>query len=105
MIRYNFGPGLLNYKTIGTSLEFSVGSSPLRNFRMIEKHYFGNHLLKSYDFVMPFVIPNTVNTWEVIYTMPEMTPELKQELMNNPWETRSDSFYFVNGALVIHNKA
>lgn len=26
-------------------------------------------------------------------------------MIDNPWETRSDSFYFVNGELIIHNKA
>lgn len=26
-------------------------------------------------------------------------------MINNPWETQSDSFYFVNDELVMHNKA
>eukprot|EP00929_Paragymnodinium_shiwhaense_P055148 TRINITY_DN2765_c0_g1_i1.p1 TRINITY_DN2765_c0_g1~~TRINITY_DN2765_c0_g1_i1.p1 ORF type:complete len:189 (-),score=49.02 TRINITY_DN2765_c0_g1_i1:140-706(-) len=104
-IRYNFGPAFLDYKTIGTSLEFSVGEQPLHNFRMIERHYFRDNLIKSYDFTLPFVIPNTTNTWEVIYSMPELDPALKQAILDSPWETQSDSFYFVDGQLVMHNKA
>mmetsp|Transcript_104404 Transcript_104404/g.319701 ORF Transcript_104404/g.319701 Transcript_104404/m.319701 type:complete len:184 (-) Transcript_104404:125-676(-) len=104
-IRYHFGPDFLNIPTIGTSLEFTIGDQPLVNFRMIERHYFRNELIKSYDFTLPFVIPNSNNTWEVIYTMPELHELTKQEIINCPWETKSDSFYFVNDALVMHNKA
>jgi len=104
-IRYHFGPSFLEYPTIGTTLEFTVGEYPLHNFRMIERHYFGDILIKSFDFTLPFVIPNTSNTWEVIYTMPELDPMLKQSIMANPWATKSDSFYFVNDQLVMHNKA
>eukprot|EP00929_Paragymnodinium_shiwhaense_P055149 TRINITY_DN2765_c0_g2_i1.p2 TRINITY_DN2765_c0_g2~~TRINITY_DN2765_c0_g2_i1.p2 ORF type:complete len:198 (-),score=40.59 TRINITY_DN2765_c0_g2_i1:227-820(-) len=104
-IQYHFGPAFLDFKTIGTTLEFNVGDQPLHNFRMIERHYFGNQLIRSYDFELPFVIPGTTNTWEVIYVMPELNEEWKAALMNNPWATRSDSFYFVDGELVMHNKA
>lgn len=104
-IRYHFGPSFLEYPTIGTSLEFSNGQYPLHNFRMIERHYFRGHLIKSFDFSLPFVIPETLNTWEVIYTMPELDPVIKSNIIGSPWETRSDSFYFVNDQLVMHNKA
>jgi len=104
-IRYNFGPGFLDLRTIGTTLEFSIGDTPVHNLRMIERHYFRDLLIKSYDFTMPFVIPNTTNTWEVIYTMPDLDPAIKQAIIDNPWETKSDSFYFVQGVLVMHNKA
>eukprot|EP00929_Paragymnodinium_shiwhaense_P055151 TRINITY_DN2765_c0_g3_i1.p2 TRINITY_DN2765_c0_g3~~TRINITY_DN2765_c0_g3_i1.p2 ORF type:complete len:196 (-),score=54.45 TRINITY_DN2765_c0_g3_i1:146-733(-) len=104
-IQYHFGPAFLDFKTIGTTLEFCIGDQPLHNFRMIERHYFGEQLLRSYDFELPFVIPGTTNTWEVIYVMPELNEEWKQALIANPWATRSDSFYFVDGELVMHNKA
>ena len=26
-------------------------------------------------------------------------------MIENPFETKSDSFYFVNGSLIMHNKA
>lgn len=28
-----------------------------------------------------------------------------EEMINNPYETKSDSFYFVNSVLIMHNKA
>mmetsp|Transcript_130791 Transcript_130791/g.254880 ORF Transcript_130791/g.254880 Transcript_130791/m.254880 type:complete len:179 (+) Transcript_130791:74-610(+) len=104
-IRYDFGSAFLDFKTIGTSLEFTIGEFAAPNFRMIERHYFRDILIKSYDFSMPFVMPNTSNTWEVIYTMPELDPAVKAGICACPWETKSDSFYFVDGTLVMHNKA
>lgn len=104
-IRYHFGPEFLKISTIGTTLEFTIGAVPLKNFRMIERHYFKDRLLKNYDFTLPFCIPHTTNTWEVIYSLPELTPAEEQELIENPWLSKSDSFYFVDGQLVMHNKA
>ncbi|KAB0371964.1 hypothetical protein FD755_016902, partial [Muntiacus reevesi] len=59
------------------------------NFCMIERHYFRNQLLKSFDFHFGFCIPSSKNTCEHIYDFP----------------TQSDSFYFVDDRLVMHNKA
>jgi len=104
-IRYNFGPEFLNYTTIGTNLEFNIGGEPLNNFVMVERHYFRDQLINSYEFSLPFVIPGTRNTWEMIYTKPELNDEWKAALMGSPWESRSDSFYFVDDVLVMHNRA
>jgi len=104
-IQYDFGPDFLNVRTVGTTLEFTIGDQPLHNFRMIERHYFRNQLLASYDFTLPFVIPNTKNTWEMIYTKPELSEEWRNALLATPWETKSDSFFFVEGKLVMHNRA
>jgi hypothetical protein len=38
-------------------LTFQVGPEPLGSFRMIERHYFKNQLMRSYDFTFGFVIP------------------------------------------------
>lgn len=40
-----------------------------------ERHYFRNKLIRSYDFNFHFCIPNSTNTWEAIYEMPELTEE------------------------------
>lgn len=93
------------------------------------RHYFRDRLLKSFDFTFPFwsvptlrtcdaeprlilcgcagccSIPNSTNTWEAIYEVPEMTPAEKEEILNSPFESRSDSFYFVDGKLIMHTKA
>jgi hypothetical protein len=104
-IRYHFGPEFLDIRTVGTHLEFTVGDEPLHDFLMIERHYFRDVLINSYEFTMPFVIPGTRNTWEMIYSTPLWTDEWKAALISAPWETRSDSFFFVDGRLVMHNRA
>ena len=105
MIRYHLGPDFLDLKNLGSSLTFSVGDKPVKDFLMIERHYFNDILIKSFEFKFDFCIPNSVNTWESIYTIPEIDPELKKKMIAEPWHTRSDSFYFVGNKLVMHNKA
>jgi len=72
---------------------------------MIERHYFKDRLIKSFDFTFGFCIPNTTNTWETIYEMPTLTKAQETEMIENPFETRSDSFYFVDNELIMHNRA
>ena len=105
MIRYHLGPDFLDLKNLGSSLTFSVGNKPVKDFLMIERHYFNDKLIKSFEFKFDFCIPNSVNTWESIYTIPEIDPELKKQMISEPWHTRSDSFYFVGNKIVMHNKA
>lgn len=104
-IQYQLGSEFLELKNIGTELEFTVGEKEVRDFRLIERHYFRDRIIKSFDFVLPFCMPNSTNTWEIIYTMPELSDQEKQEIIQNPYETRSDSFYFVGEQLIMHNKA
>jgi hypothetical protein len=40
-----------------------------------------------------------------MYEVPELDEATKTEMIASPWETKSDSFYFVEGQLVMHNKA
>lgn len=104
-IKYDFPSTVLTSGTIGTALVFSVGDRPVPNFRMIERHYFRDRLVKSFDFNFGFCVPNSTNSWEAIYDMPRLGAEEEEEIMKNPFETRSDSFYFVQGKLIMHNKA
>jgi len=104
-VRYHFGPDFFKLKTIGTTLRFSVGDKPVKNFRMIERHYYKDKILHSYDFTFPFCMPNSSNDWEAIYKIPPVTPEMMKEMIAHPYETMSDSFYFVDGELIMHNKA
>mmetsp|Transcript_488 Transcript_488/g.680 ORF Transcript_488/g.680 Transcript_488/m.680 type:complete len:155 (+) Transcript_488:477-941(+) len=71
---------------------------------MIERHYFRNKLIKSYDFTFPFCIPGSTNNWDVVYSVPPLQDDLMNDMVNNPFETYSDSFYFVDEELVMHNK-
>ena len=57
------------------SVEFVVGDNPVTNFRMIERHFFQDKLLKSFDFLFGFCIPNSKNTCEHIYEFPSLSSE------------------------------
>mmetsp|Transcript_24564 Transcript_24564/g.29766 ORF Transcript_24564/g.29766 Transcript_24564/m.29766 type:complete len:189 (-) Transcript_24564:483-1049(-) len=104
-IKYTFPKCLFTFKTIQTKLTFKVGPQEVPNFQMIERHYFRNKLIRSYDFFFGFVIPNSVNSWDSNYQVPILSDEEVEDMINHPYETTSDSFYFVDGKLVMHNKA
>ncbi|XP_054857700.1 protein unc-119 homolog A [Eublepharis macularius] len=104
-VRYQFTPAFLRLRQVGATVEFTVGDKPISNFRMIERHYFRDQLLKSFDFEFGFCIPSSKNTCEHIYEFPQLSEDLIQEMILHPYETQSDSFYFVDNKLVMHNKA
>ncbi|KAH7468487.1 uncharacterized protein KRP23_10867 [Phytophthora ramorum] len=93
-IRYEFSEDVLRLPAIATELEFSVGPHEVHNLRMIERHYFRDEIVKSYDFNFGFCIPSSVNTWEAIYAMPPLDDELISDMVAQPYATVSDSFYF-----------
>ncbi|KAF0305168.1 Protein unc-119 B [Amphibalanus amphitrite] len=105
MVRYHFTPKFLKLKMVGATVEFTIGPKPVNNFRMIERHFFRNKLLKTFDFEFGYCIPNSKNTCEHIYEFPRIHPDMAAEMIRSPFETRSDSFYFVDNRLVMHNQA
>ncbi|KAK3084803.1 hypothetical protein FSP39_019341 [Pinctada imbricata] len=104
-VRYQFTPQFLKLKTVGATVEFVVGEKPVNKFRMIERHFFKEKLLKSFDFEFGFCIPHSRNTVEHIYEFPPLTPDEVDDMVQHPFDTRSDSFYFVEDKLIMHNKA
>lgn len=104
-IRYEFSEDVLRLPAISTELQFAVGPKEVRDLRMIERHYFRDEIVKSYDFTFGFCIPNTVNTWEAIYALPPLGDALISDMIAQPYATVSDSFYFVGDELIMHNKA
>ena len=72
---------------------------------MIERHYFQNQLIKSYDFSFGFCIPGSVNGWDATYDVPTLNDDVVQKMIANPFQTVSDSFYFFDDELIAHNKA
>jgi len=72
---------------------------------MIERHYFRNKLVKSFDFTFGFCIPSSTNTWDALYPLPPLEDDMIMDMIDSPYETTSDSFYFVGENLVMHNKA
>ncbi|XP_061775180.1 protein unc-119 homolog A isoform X3 [Nerophis ophidion] len=104
-VRYQFTPAFLQLRQVGATVEFTVGDTPINNFRMIERHYFRDQLLKSFDFEFGFCMPSSKNTCEHIYEFPALSEDIMREMILHPYETQSDSFYFVDNKLVMHNKA
>ncbi|XP_004076207.1 protein unc-119 homolog A-like [Oryzias latipes] len=104
-VRYQFTPAFLRLRQVGATVEFTVGDKPIENFRMIERHYFREKLLKSFDFEFGFCMPSSKNTCEHIYEFPPLSEDVIREMILHPYETQSDSFYFVDNKLVMHNKA
>lgn len=94
---------------------------------MVERHYFRGELLKSFDFDFGFCMPGTTNTWQANYEVPALPedksaprtrglppaagkahtppPPAVSDIVAHPYEVVSDSFYFANDRLIIHNKA
>jgi len=56
-------------------VEFTIGDKPVSKFRMIERHYFRDRLLKSFDFEFGFVMPHSKNTMEHIYELPSLSED------------------------------
>jgi len=104
-VRYHFTPEFLRLQKVGATVDFTVGPQAIKEFRMIERHFFRNKLLKSFDFDFGFCIPDSKNTVEHIYDFPKLDSETIKQMVANQFETKSDSFYFVDGKLVMHNKA
>lgn len=84
---------------------FTVGDREVKSFQMIERHYFRDQLIKSFDFNFGFCVPNSRNSIEHIYEMPELDAKKLKEMIDHPNETKSDSFYFVDNQLIMHKKA
>ena len=82
-----------------------VGGQPVNKFRMIERHFFRDQHLKTFDFDFGYCIPNSVNSCEHIYDFPKLDKKQQDLMIAHPFETRSDSFYFVDDKLIMHNKA
>ena len=72
---------------------------------MVERHYFRGKVIRSYEFKFGFIIPNSNNSWEFIYDMPALSEEEELEIIEAPWEVKSDSFFFADDKLIIHNRA
>ena len=106
IIQYHFGPQFLDFRNLSLRLEFNVVSEePVKDLILIERHYFRDRLLINFEYKFPFCMPKSKNDCEFIYDLPVLTDEEKRDMIENPWEVQSDSFFFHEGRLIIHNKA
>ena len=104
MIKYHLGPDFLHLTTVGLTMNFSIGPTPIEGLEMVERHYFRGKVIRDYSFKFGFVIPNSTNSWEFIYDLPELTQEEMDDMIAHPWEVKSDSFFFAKGVLMMHNR-
>lgn len=77
-VRYQFPPDFLDLKTVGATIEFTVGEKPIKKFRMIERHFYKDHHLKTFDFEFGFCIPRSKNSCEHIYEFPIISKQLSK---------------------------
>ena len=92
-VRYQFTPQFLKLRNVGATVEFKIGSKPLKNFRMIERHFFRDQHLKTFDFDFGFCIPDSVNTCEHIYEFPSLDKKMYELMVAHPFETRQGWIY------------
>ena len=97
VIKYHLGPDFLRLQTVGLTLRFSNGDKPINEMQMVERHYFRGKVIRSYEFKFGFVIPGSTNEWEFIYDLPQLDEKTKAEIVQAPWEVKSDSFFFADG--------
>ena len=62
---------------------------------MIERHYFGDKLLKNFDFNFGFCVPNSRNTVEHIYEFPALDKNTSNS--TSPIEANKNyyNFFFI----------
>jgi len=105
IIRYDFDQSFLQSSSFSTLLSFRLGQSDVYSIRLIEKYYFRKDLVMSFDFDFGECKANSDNTWECMYTIPKIDSTVRKSMIENPYETTSDSYIFVDNRLVVHNKA
>lgn len=77
-VRYQFPAEFLELKTVGATIEFTVGEKPVHKFRMIERHFFRDVHLKTFDFSFGFCIPQSSNSCEHIYEFPSISNHMSK---------------------------
>ena len=84
---------------------------PVQNFhfRMIERHYFRDQLIKSVDSTWKNPVGDgpkkEIYAWHIEYPQaPGLPAETRAAICANPYEATSDSFYFIDGKLAMHYK-
>ena len=77
----------------------------IEQFRMVERFWFGNTLLKEILMDFGFCIPGSTNTATITYDWPPIDDDLRQEILDNPQKVRCDSLYFNKEVLFMHHRS
>lgn len=102
---YNFPSSFLHQKFMSTFLKFKVGDQEVKNLVLVENHFYKNNRIASYVFKFPYCAPNSVNSWQYVYELPQIPKEFVDDIIKNGTVTTSDTFFFVEGDMVMHNKS
>lgn len=102
---YNFPGSFFDSKLISTFLKYKVGDEEVKNMVLVENHFYKDTKIASFKFEFPFSAPNSINTWEYIYDVPKIKNEFIEELVAGNAVNTSDTFFFVDGILILHNKS
>jgi hypothetical protein len=106
LLEYRFPNKILNCKTLGSNLTLVVGDSLVQKLTLIEKHFIEDKLAASYRTNYPLFMPNSENNIEFIYSVPELSEEIKKKIsLGETIKAKSDTFIFVDGKLIIHRRA
>ena len=107
ILKHEFPRAFFQLRNLELNLEFTNvnGDQPLQQLTLIEKHFFRGQILSQFEFNFPFCVPKSTNQWQYVYELPELSEEQQQEMIDAPFETQSDSFFFAEGRLIVHNKA
>ena len=104
-INYSFSKRFLSAQAISSTLVFKVGDLPVKDLCIVDHFFFEGKIVKSFKFNFPFCAPNSTNEWEYVYEFPELTAEVKKGMAEGPGQTTSETFFFVDKKIVLHNKA
>ena len=104
-INYSFSRTFLNAKAISSTLVFKVGDLQVKNLTIVDHFFFQNKIIKTFEFTFPFCAPNAINEWEYIYDFPVFEDSVRKEMIDNPKQTTSETFFFVDEKIILHNKA
>ena len=107
ILKHSFSPAFFMLKNLELNLTFHCvqEEKPLKDLVLIEKHFFRDEIISEFVFTFPVCIPGSTNTWQYVYDLPQLSAEKQKLMMDNPFETQSDSFFFADGKLIVHNKA
>ena len=102
MLKFQFPKAILKLNSMGSTFEFKIGPVEMKNMRIIQKHFFMGKLLKVYDMEFGYCMPDSVNSWECMLTLPEIPDKEIDEIVKNPWKYTSDTFFFNENHLFLH---
>ena len=102
MVRYHLDPDILDLN-MKLTLEYkNEGKKPL-SLKMIENHYHDNKLIMQFFHDFGFCIPHSVNQQDITYKFNSHEID-KLSKSKSSFEIKTDTFFFANEKLIIHNK-